>query len=55
MTLAGQRRLARAPRRCSASMGVVRPEVQKVLDKLADVPVDIDPRFVTAEKLLKQY
>ena len=33
-------------------LGVVRPPVQKVLDKLAKVPVDIEPRFVTAEKLL---
>jgi len=30
---------------------VVRPEVQKVLDKLQKVPVDIEPRFVTAEGL----
>jgi hypothetical protein len=32
-------------------LGVVRPEVQKVLDRLAGVPVDIAPRFVTAEAL----
>ena len=32
-------------------MGVVRPPVQAVLDKLANVPVDIAPRFVTAEQL----
>ena len=31
--------------------GVVRPEVQKVLDRLNDVPVDIAPRFVTADAL----
>jgi hypothetical protein len=29
-------------------LGVVRPPVQKVLDKLANVPVDIEPRFTTA-------
>jgi hypothetical protein len=34
--------------------GVVRPEVQKVLDRLKDVPVDIEPRFTTAEKLLSE-
>jgi len=28
--------------------GVVRPEVQRALDRLADVPVDIAPRFVAA-------
>jgi len=33
-------------------MAVVRPEVQRVLDKLARVPVDIEPRFVTADKLV---
>jgi len=32
-------------------LGVVRPEVQRVLDRLKDVPVDIEPRFVTAETL----
>jgi hypothetical protein len=30
---------------------VVRPEVQKVLDRLEKVPIDIEPRFVTARKL----
>ena len=34
-----------------ARLGVVRPEVQRVLDRLEDVPVDIEPRFVTAEGL----
>jgi hypothetical protein len=33
-------------------LGIVRPPVQKLLDKLNDVPVDIEPRFLTAEKLL---
>ncbi len=32
-------------------MAVVRPEVQRVLDRLRDVPVDVAPRFVTAEEL----
>ncbi len=34
-------------------MGIVRPEVKRALDKLAAIPVDIEPRFVTAEELLK--
>ena len=34
-----------------AKLGVVRPEVQTVLDRLTNVPVDIAPRFVTAEQL----
>ncbi len=29
-------------------LGVVRPEVQKVLDRLTGIPVDIEPRFMTA-------
>ena len=33
------------------TLGVVRPEVQRVLDRLGDVPVDIRPRYVTAEAL----
>jgi hypothetical protein len=32
---------------------VIRPQVQKILDRLDKVPVDIEPRFVTAEKLLR--
>ena len=31
---------------------VVRPPVQVVLDRLKDVPVDIEPRFETAGELL---
>jgi hypothetical protein len=37
-----------------SKLGVLRPEVKKVLDKLAKVPVDIEPRFVTAEKLVAE-
>jgi len=33
-------------------LGVVRPPVQRILDKLSAVPVDIEPRFVTARQLL---
>ena len=29
---------------------LIRPEMQKALDKLADVPVDIEPNFVLANK-----
>jgi hypothetical protein len=35
-------------------MGVVRPEVQRVLDKLTNIPVDIEPNFATAKKLLSR-
>lgn len=33
-------------------LGVVRPPVQTALDKLRDVPIDIEPRFTAAEALL---
>jgi len=33
---------------------VIRPEVQKVLDRLDRVPIDIEPRFVTAQQLLAE-
>jgi peptidase M49-like protein len=32
-------------------LGIVRPEVKKVLDRLAGIPVDIEPKFVTAAQL----
>ncbi|HEY5616779.1 MAG TPA: hypothetical protein VIK60_02485 [Vicinamibacterales bacterium] len=35
-------------------LAVVRPPVQTVLDRLKAVPVDIEPRFVTAEQLLAE-
>jgi hypothetical protein len=35
-------------------MGVVRPEVQKALDRLASIPVDIEPQFKTADQLLSR-
>lgn len=38
-----------------AKLGVVRPEVKRVLDKLQNVPVDIEPRFVTADQLVREY
>ncbi|MFL5348847.1 MAG: dipeptidyl-peptidase 3 family protein [Hyalangium sp.] len=38
-----------------AKQGVIRPEAKKVLDKLRDVPVDIEPHFVTAEQLVRDF
>jgi hypothetical protein len=35
-------------------LGVLRPEVKRVLDRLGDVPVDIEPRFPTAERLERE-
>ena len=33
-------------------LGVVRPEVQKALDRLESIPVDIEPRFITADQVV---
>jgi hypothetical protein len=33
-------------------LGVVRPPVQNALDRLTSVPVDIEPRFTTADRLV---
>jgi hypothetical protein len=35
-------------------LGVVRPEVRRALDKLESIPVDIEPRFTTADRLLER-
>lgn len=35
-------------------MVVIRPQAKRVIDKLTGVPVDIAPRFVTAEELTRQ-
>jgi hypothetical protein len=35
-------------------LAVIRPETRRVLDRLKDVPVDIEPRFVTAESLTRR-
>jgi len=35
----------------SDRLGVVRPEVQRVLDRLVGIPVDIEPKFTTAAQL----
>jgi hypothetical protein len=37
-----------------ARLGVIRPEVQRLLDKLTNVPIDIEPVFTTAEQLLRE-
>ena len=37
------------------TLGVIRPSTQAVLDRLKDVPVDIAPRFTSAEALLAAY
>ncbi len=41
-----------AAKQMMEKLAVVRPQTQTVLDRLKGVPVDIEPRFVTAEALL---
>ena len=48
MTLAGGRQL-REGQGLLDRLGVVRPQVQKVLDRLTSVPVDIEPNFTSAQ------
>ena len=35
-------------------LAIVRPEIQKALDRLKDIPVDIEPKFTTAERLMSE-
>ena len=35
------------------TLGVIRPQTKALLDKLSAIPVDIEPRFITALDLLK--
>ena len=37
-----------------ARLGVVRPEIRRVLERLEGIPVDIAPRFPTAEELTRR-
>jgi hypothetical protein len=36
------------------TLGVLRPEVERVLDRLTAIPIDIAPRFTTADQLLSR-
>ena len=52
MTLQAEGSYAKA-KQMMDTLGVLRPQAKAVLDKLTSVPVDIEPRFVTAIDLLK--
>ncbi len=52
MTLQAEGSYAKA-KQLIDTLGVIRPQTKAVLDKLTSVPVDIEPRFVTAIDLLK--
>jgi hypothetical protein len=53
MTIQGRGDRA-AAKRLLERLAVLRPEVKRVLDRLGAVPVDIAPRFVTAEALTRR-
>jgi hypothetical protein len=53
MTLQAEGSYAKA-RAILDGQGVVRPETKRVLDGLQDVPIDIAPRFVTADELTRR-
>jgi hypothetical protein len=50
MTMQAQGDYAKA-KALGDKLGNVRPPVQAALDKLTSVPIDIEPRYVTAEGL----
>jgi hypothetical protein len=52
MTLQAEGSYAKA-KQMIETLGVLRPQAKAVLDRLTAVPVDIEPRFVTAIDLLK--
>jgi hypothetical protein len=52
MTLQAEGSYAKA-RQMMDTLGVIRPNTKALLDRLTDVPVDIEPRFATAEQLLR--
>jgi hypothetical protein len=52
MTLQAEGSYAKAKQMID-TLGNIRPPAKAVLDKLTSVPVDIEPRFVTAIDLLK--
>ena len=36
-------------------LAILRPEVKRVLSRLESIPVDLEPKFVTAEQLMLEY
>jgi hypothetical protein len=53
LTLQAEGRYASA-RKLFDELGVVRPEVEALLTRLAGIPVDIEPNFTTARSLLEE-
>jgi len=53
MTLQAEGNVAKAHEMLK-TLGVIRPPVRQLLDRLRDVPVDIAPRFTTADRLVNE-
>ena len=53
MTIQAEGNYAKA-KELTAQLGIVRPLVQQALDKLSNVPVDIEPKFTTADQLMRE-
>jgi hypothetical protein len=53
MTIQAEGNYAKA-KELLAKYGIVRPEVQKALDKMSNIPVDIEPKFTTAKQLVRE-
>ena len=54
MTIQAEGNYAKA-KELLAKFGVVRPEVQQALDKMGNIPVDIEPKFTTAGQLTREF
>jgi hypothetical protein len=53
MTLQAEGNYAKA-RKMDEELGTIRPEVQKAIDRMKHIPVDIEPQFVTAQQLVRE-
>ena len=53
MTMQAEGNYAKA-KDLASRLGVVRPEVQRALERLNNVPIDIEPRFTTADQLVRE-
>jgi biotin operon repressor len=52
MTLQAEGNYAKA-KEMTEKLGGVRPEIQKAIDRMKKIPVDIEPIFVTAQQLVR--
>ena len=53
MTMQAEGNYAKA-KEMGERLGIIRPETQRLLDKMANIPTDIEPHFATADQLLRE-